>query len=82
MLKHRVKVIKEILSADDSSLIKCILINILNDFTAEECVLQMQSIKSDVIFQMKLRNCHKEIRNLSEAIKIIQDGIILENTIL
>lgn len=79
MLKHRVKVIEGILSADDPSLIKCILTNILHDYTAVECPVQMQSIKSDVIFQMKLRNCHKEIRNLSEAIKLIQDGIILEN---
>ena len=36
---------------------------------------QVKLIKSDIVFQLKLRNCHREIRNLAQTLTFIQDDI-------
>ena len=41
----------------------------------------MKSVKSDIFFQMRLKQSRREFNNLTEALKMLQEGINIEKTL-
>jgi hypothetical protein len=86
MLKFRIMVLESILNAPDPNHVRDAMKAIFegiqgSDVSDRRFSHCMKSVKSDVFFQMRLKQSRREFNNLAEALKMIHEGINLEKAL-
>jgi hypothetical protein len=86
MLKFRIKILKNILDAPNPEQVKFSMNEILHeieesDVSNKRFSQYMKSVKSDIFFQMRLKHSRREFNNLAEALKMLNEGISINNTL-
>jgi hypothetical protein len=86
MLKYRIKILKSILDAPNPEQVKYAMNEILldifeSDVSNKRFSQYMISVKSDIFFQMRLKHSRREFSNLTEALKMLNEGIYINKTL-
>jgi hypothetical protein len=79
MLQFRTKILKTILSAPNVTQVEYCMYETIeelidSDYSNKRYAQYMKAVKSDIFFQMRLKQSRREFNNLTQALKIIQEG--------
>lgn len=80
MLQFRIKILETILSAPNINQVEFNMQETINelvdsDYSNKRCMQYLKAVKSDIFFQMRLKQSSREFNNLTQALKIIQESI-------
>lgn len=80
MLQFRIKILETILSAPNTTQVEYGIQETIDelldsDYSNKRYMQYMKAVKSDIFFQMRLKQSRREFNNLTQALKIIQEGI-------
>lgn len=84
MLQLRIKTLEIILSAPNISQVEYGIQETIDtivdsDYSNKRYMQYMKAVKSDIFFQMRLKQSRREFDNLTHALKIIQDKKLANN---